>query len=196
MSSSRLKHFSLFQLYYLWLIFSTLIILSTVYQVAIVVQNILPADLSLKHLLFHLAHQGGKIILPPTLYPLTSATEFAVTLHTAFMRAVAAEKDYNTQLQKAQQVAARRRAGLDVGDSTSNNAPGLVQSLSLAGLYSPFSGAGGDLQGPQALQASVEAFVDQSRGEELLRFVFFVLFQSEGNASVRFDFPAVIVILY
>lgn len=137
--------------------------LFAVYQVAIVVQHILPADLSLKHLLFHLAHLGGKVLLPATLYPVTSAKEFVVSVQAAFQRAVSVEKDYTVLLQKMQQLASRRKAGLDVGDTSSNN-KSIVQTLPLSPLYSPFAFAGVDLQGPPALQEAIEGFVDRSRG--------------------------------
>jgi len=141
----------------------------TVYQVAIVVQHILPADLPLKHLLFHLAHLGGKILLPATLYPVTSAPEFVSSVHVAFQRAVAAEKDFTTQMLKAhklQQQAARRRAAPEAEDDAADLTVKATfePSLCLPGLYSPYAFASVDLQGPPTLQEAVEAFVDRSRG--------------------------------
>jgi hypothetical protein len=131
-----------------------------VYQVALVVKNILPAALPLKHLLFHLAHLGGKVILPAHLYPVSSAVTTAQKVRDAFQRAVAAEKDYSMQQQKALR---RRQQGAVSGAQES--AHSRDSSLSVAGLYSPYAKASEELLGPAALQDNLEAFVSRSRGE-------------------------------
>lgn len=134
------------------------------HQVAIVVQHILPASLPLKHLLFHLAHLGGKVILPATLYPVASAARFAARLQDAFQRAVAAEKDFTIQQQKNQQLA-RAAGNSSASGAAAASRAAAEMSHSMVGLYSPYAYCYEDLQGPVALQDSIETFIGVGRGE-------------------------------
>lgn len=121
-------------------------------------QHILPVSLPLKHLLFHLAHLGGKVILPATLYPVTSAANFAARLQDAFQRAVAAEKDFTIQQQKNAQSA------LSTGGQTAAGQRNGTGEAEVVGLYSPYAYSCEHLQGPVALQDSIEGFIGVGRG--------------------------------
>lgn len=129
-----------------------------VYQVALVVKNILPAKLPLKHLLFHLAHVGGKVILPPGLFPVTSASEFASKVRDSFRRAVAAELEWNTAHQAEVQL--RKHHGDPETKSETHD-----RSISVAGLYSPYSYSNEHLLGPTTLHDNISAFIGRNRGK-------------------------------
>ena len=136
----------------------------TVYQVALIIKNILPANLPLKYLLFHLAHLGGKVILPTRLFPITNTINFMKTLKNSYERAVAAEKEYIIHENKTiQQNTVQNNSVLQ------NNQGNVTQlSLSVAGLYSPYAYCREELQGPVQLQESIEVFMNQCRGKYYL----------------------------
>lgn len=136
------------------------------YQVALVVKHVLPATLSLKHLLFHLAHLGGKVILPAPLFPVTTAVTFAQTVRDAFQRAVAAEKEYTMQHQKIMLAQRRQQQQQQQGDAETQEVVPVSEdfSLSLAALYSPYAKCDEDLQGPAILQDSLGTFLYKNRG--------------------------------
>ena len=141
------------------------------YQVALIIKNILPANLSLKYLLFHLAHLGGKVILPTTLFPITNTINFMKTLKNSYERAVAAEKEYIIHENKTiQQNTVQNNSVLQ------NNQGNVTQlSLSVAGLYSPYAYCREELQGPVQLQESIEVFMNQCRGKYYLYKVYMLV---------------------
>ena len=145
----------------------------SVYQVALVVRNILPASAPLKHLIFHLAHLGGKILLPPAMYNTSAAVEFLQQLQVAYNKAVNAEKQFSMYLQKEMKARFRNSRRAEEEDSD-NGASGVdtnaanvatAASVQAAGLYSPFERVYSELQGTATVQQSIETFVNKTRGE-------------------------------
>lgn len=161
-----------------------------VYQVALVTKHILPAALPLKHLFYHLAHLGGKIILPAPLFPVTSAVSFAETVRDAFQRAVAAEKDFSMQQQQRladqrrrelQQMQKRLKGAEADGEEEETQYGNTLRgpedlSLTVAGLYSPYAKSNEDLIGPMSVQEDLGGFLNKNRGKHTVpRFLLFIM---------------------
>jgi hypothetical protein len=105
----------------------------SVYQVALVVRNILPASLPLKYLLFHLAHYGGKVLLPPALGCVTHAKGFVLSLQEAYTRAVQAERDFARHERRRMRLRMQYQQALRVEAASNPSATGFAGASAGAG---------------------------------------------------------------
>jgi hypothetical protein len=139
----------------------------SVYQLALLVKPVLPASMPLKLLLFYLANMGGKILLPATLYPAANAVALAAQVRASFKLAVLAEKEYAVQSAYAVQ----------------QEAVAVEGAVPLAQLFSPYTEAQANLQGPDSLRDSMEKFLRSARKAGGKGFLFHVVAAPSGQGT-------------